>query len=147
MPSLVIKHGDLLEASEEFIAHQCNCTSRGARGLAKAIFARLPDSNVYLERDRHSEMGTIAVRGRVIAMFAQRSPGYPKDSGGDTLTARVRAFKSCLKEIATIQPKPRSIAFPYLIGCGLAGGKWGSYLEAIEIFAEESGIRVTLYNL
>ena len=28
-----------------------------------------------------------------------------------------------------------SIAFPYLIGCGLAGGEWNDYKAAIESFS------------
>ena len=31
---LNIIEGNLLEASEQYIAHQCNCTSKGAKGLA-----------------------------------------------------------------------------------------------------------------
>lgn len=92
-------------------------------------------------------MGTIAVRGRVINMFAQRSPGLAKSSGNDTSVARLRAFSSCLEKIAQMEPRPRSVALPYLIGCGLAGGDWRSYEAAIETFASETGIRVALYKL
>ena len=92
-------------------------------------------------------MGSIAVRGKVVAMFAQRNPGLPRTTGNDTDAARLRAFKSCLDEIEKIEPRPRSIAFPFLIGCGLAGGEWRSYEAAIESFAQESGIRVSLYKL
>jgi hypothetical protein len=44
---LVHVSGDLLGAPEQWIAHQCNCRSRGARGLAKHLFGRFPHANVY----------------------------------------------------------------------------------------------------
>jgi hypothetical protein len=51
-----------------------------------------------------------------------------------------------LNKIGT-EVKPRSIAFPYLIGCGAAGGDWKLYLEQIERFAEEFDIKVRIYKL
>jgi hypothetical protein len=51
--------GDLLAPGFTYIAHQCNCVSRGARGLAKALFARFPHANVYRHRNgRPSVPGT-----------------------------------------------------------------------------------------
>jgi hypothetical protein len=44
----------------------------------------------------------------------------------------------------------RSIAFPYGIGCGLAGGNWKDYSKLLEAFAEKvtgNGVSVTLYRL
>ena len=44
---LVRVSGDLLGAPEQWIAHQCNCRSRSARGLAEHLFGRFPHANVY----------------------------------------------------------------------------------------------------
>ena len=43
-----------------------------------------------------------------------------------------------------------SVAFPYLIGCGLAGGDWQSYGAMVSDFARrvgEHGVRVTIVKL
>jgi hypothetical protein len=39
--------GDLLDATEQFIAHQCNCISQNAGGLAFYLFKKFPYANVY----------------------------------------------------------------------------------------------------
>ena len=44
-------------------------------------------------------------------------------------------MKATLKEIAEL-PELESVAFPYQIGCGLAGGDWKQYRAALEDFAE-----------
>ncbi|KAI8471850.1 MAG: hypothetical protein J3K34DRAFT_225393 [Monoraphidium minutum] len=59
--------GDLLAAREQYIVHQANCISQGARGLAQALFARFPYANVYARRTRGAGVtdapGTITVCG------------------------------------------------------------------------------------
>jgi hypothetical protein len=48
---------------------------------------------------------------------------------------RLKWFKATLKQIAQL-PELESVAFPYQIGCGLAGGDWKQYRAALEEFAE-----------
>jgi len=40
-----------------------------------------------------------------------------------------------------------SIAMPYNIGCGTAGGDWDVYFQMIKNFANNYQIHVTLYKL
>ena len=49
--------GDLLTCKASYIAQQCNCVSRGARGLAKALFHAFPHADVYKRRRAHSTAG------------------------------------------------------------------------------------------
>jgi hypothetical protein len=45
-------------------------------------------------------------------------------------------------------PGLRSVAFPHLIGCGLAGGDWAVYERHLKAFAARNvGVRVALYQL
>lgn len=48
---LIWRTGDLCVAAQHpkisYIAHQCNCTTRVAQGLAKQIFDTFPSANVY----------------------------------------------------------------------------------------------------
>ena len=58
----IVPGGDLLSATEPFILHQSNCTSKGARGLAAAIHQRFPEADCYKRRQpNRSTPGTIDV--------------------------------------------------------------------------------------
>ncbi len=139
--------GDILEAKEQFLAHQTNCTTSYARGLASQIFKKFPEADIYKKRKNikdHSKPGTITVIGRIINMNGQYSPGRPR--GSDTAEKRELYFTQCLAEILKIKDI-ESIAFPFTIGCGLAGGNWDHYLKMIEDFAEGSGIICRIYKI
>lgn len=152
-----IIEGNLLDSKEQYIAHQCNCISNGAGGVAKAIFDKYPYSNVYEHRIIPDTMGTIQVSGNgmdkrfIINMFSQYYPGYHDDGcPHDNVPAREKAFYHCLLKIAQIKDL-QSIAFPYLIGCGLGGGDWNTYLGKLENFAkyvkETKNTEVVLFHL
>ena len=157
------KIGDLLEANENYIAHMCICSAikeLSARShykeeisdITKKIFSRFPSSNVYIERgeDGFNEPGSIIVRGRIIALFAQigSAPSYlsnSRNSHDDTEAYRMVYFKECLKRISQMDPRPKSIAFPHSLGYGLAEGSWTQYKSALIDFATASGIKVVTY--
>ena len=82
---------------------QCNCTSKGYKGLSKSIVETFPHANFY-DRKNNSEPGAIEVRGDkkkkerfVVALYAQRNPG--KAGKADTEKMRQKWFKSCLREL------------------------------------------------
>jgi hypothetical protein len=141
MAELVI--GDLFESREQYLAHQCNCITRRAAHLAREVFRRYPEANIYRDRAAADVPGTIDVRGRVINMLAQYRPGN---------VARERAvretwFQSCLLQIGDISGLA-SIAFPYQIGCGAAGGDWEHYRRMIDEFARDRpDVVVRIYQL
>lgn len=129
-------NADIILFASQYIAHQCNCTSKKSLGLAKQIFDKYPWANVY-NSDEERVPGTILVRGKVINMIAQIYPGSPSEKGLDTSANRMLMFKTCLEEIEKIHDL-KSIAFPYRIGCGLAGGDWLSYKNMILNFAKSN---------
>lgn len=138
--------GNLLDCQDQYIAHQTNCVSVGAGGIAAAIFDRFPYSNVYARRasGHRDAPGTIIVSGvgderRVINMMAQVYPGRPKFSNSnlDGTLARENYFKSCLGKVSAIDGL-ESISFPFKIGCGLAGGDWDNYLAMISDFSKSN---------
>ena len=165
---LEIIKGDLLEAKEKYIGHQCNSISRQAAGLAYHLFQKFPYANIYKDRPHTSDMmplkpiekhlpGTIHIRGDgkdkrfVINMIAQVFPGAPfnEHSSQDGLAAREGYFRRCLFSIAAI-PNIESLAFPVGIGCNLAGGDWTNYQYLLERFAtklnELQKVKVALYK-
>jgi len=155
MPIRIIE-GNLLEADEKFIAHQCNCVSIGSAGLAKTLFQEFPYANVYHTRKKRGEdeLGTITVCGNgsdkryVINMFAQYNPGGP-DKGRDSPKAREFYFARCLHQIELYNPITPivSIAFPFKIGCNLGGGNWNNYFKMLKDFSDKTGFEVTIYKL
>eukprot|EP00055_Hartaetosiga_balthica_P009967 m.41038 g.41038 ORF g.41038 m.41038 type:complete len:427 (+) comp6973_c0_seq1:66-1346(+) len=158
---IVLKQGDLLEAEEDFIVHQCNCVSTYAKGLAKVLFKKYPQADIYKSRKGHTVPGTISITGtkvgapNIINMFAQFSPGQPKspESSKDSKTCRLQWFDACLKEIEAHGKKSsvgniKSIAFPFQIGCGLAGGDWNKYKKLLDGFADRNkNTLVVIYKL
>jgi len=151
-----IVQGDILEAKEDVIGHQCNCVTKKAKGLAAALFQRFPYADIYAERrDGHvkrHEPGICVLlsfpgKPMIANMFAQRKGGKPKDAN-DTANLRMRWFDDCLRQIIQQAPDTKSIALPYNIGCGLAGGDWSRYLGMICRFAQQyPHITISLYQL
>ena len=153
---------NLLDATQEYIAQQCNCYTVRAHGLAATISKHhgnpyetrrpvAPNRNLAVKEDRDVP-GTIRILdNRVICMFAQLCPGKPgryksyPDYHIDTYTQRIEWFQQCLEAIQDMAPK--SVAFPWTIGCGLAGGDWDTYKKMIEDFAEHSGIPCMFYRI
>lgn len=131
---------DILNFDVQYIAHQTNCVSDYALGLAKLIFKKYPYADDYRNRPYENymyELGSINIHigeQNVINMFAQIYPGKP--CSPKTVDVRQTAFKECLTKISKI-PDLKSIAFPYRIGCGLAGGDWQLYEQMLNSFAEE----------
>lgn len=166
--------GNILDAEDDLICHQCNCVTTDAAGLAAAIFEKFPYADVYSSREKtdgsknennwllrtddRSVPGTIEVRGdgimerRVVAMYAQFFPGRPKPSTPPVMTIsdseekRLQFFQSCLDAIAKV-PDVKSIAFPWQIGCGLARGDWEKYSALLHEFSGLVDADVIIYQL
>lgn len=146
--------GDILDGPEHFLVHQCNCQTKSSRGLAKQVFTRYPAAANTYQRQRTP--GTIdVIEGvandrHVVNLYAQDSPG------GRTRRSepRERWFDECLvalqEHIQQLKrPLPVTVAFPYAIGCGLAGGDWDVYRNKIEQFAlqNQTLLHVVVYCL
>lgn len=155
--NIEIISGNLLDAKEKYIAHQCNCLTQHSAGTAKDIFIKYPYADTYKSRVEPDVLGTIKILGNggedryVVNMFAQYYPGKPKypDSKLDGIRARQQYFYQCLLKISRI-PNLESIAFPYKIGCNLAGGDWDYYYGVLNNFAlhvgKKYGVKTFLYR-
>jgi len=146
--------GNHLDAEEKYIAHQTNCVSTNASGIAKQIFDKYPYSDTYHNRTKPSEPGTIQVLGDgfvnrfVINMYAQYYPGKP-GYGIDSKEMREKYFHQCLLQIAKIS-NLESVAFPFFIGCGLGGCDWDKYFGTLvnfSKFVEKQNVKVVIYKL
>lgn len=151
VPIVPILAGDLLQCDATYIVHQCNCVTKGAAGLAAAMFRAYPSANVYADGSPRTP-GTIAVRGRVVNLFGQNLPGQRECGDGDSATMRQAWFRqglhALLEMLHEAKEDTNSVAFPYLIGCGLAGGHWPSYYAMIcEFAAAAVGVHVFIVRL
>jgi len=150
-----IVNGNLLDATEDYIVHQCNCVSTDAKTLAEQIFKKYPYANSYKDRTTatRSVPGQIEIFGNgsnqryIINAYAQYYPspyGYPNDNAAK----RLGWFESCLGEISKIKNiKNKTIGMPFNIGCGAGGGNWVLYYDLICKFAIREKINVVLYQL
>lgn len=149
--------GDLLTATEDYIVHQCNCVTNHSKHLAKSVFDAFPYANTYKFRTRdtqtHHKAGTINVMGDgvdkrfIINAYAQYYPGTAKYSN-DTYDKRIQWLKECLHHISKIKDiKTKTLAIPYNMGCGSAGGNWDTYFDVIKDFAIKNQIYITIYKL
>lgn len=150
---LKIINGDLFNATETYLCHQCNCVTNRAAHLAQKVFCHYPYSNVYINRTVWSTPGTVSIIGSdyeryVIGMFGQIYPGKPRypTSTKDGYAIRFEYFKQCLN-VMKKKIKVGSFAFPWQIGCGAAGGNWTDYLEALVDFSESAQGDVVIYRL
>lgn len=134
---LTVIIGDILEYVDfGFIVHQCNCVTTDAKGLAKRIFDRYPEANIY-SNGTVRRLGDVIIKGRIINLIGQYYPGKPKYKN-DTSKIRENNFSNALEKIQLIIPEHSKIYFPYNIGCGLAGGNWNNYFNMIKLFAENN---------
>jgi hypothetical protein len=132
--------------------HQTNCISSGASGIARAIFDKWPETNIYKERSNANywhRPGYIYIRKHVINAMGQFYPGPPDTYTtnsivyNETVGMRQLWFTCCLTNISYID-NLQSVAFPYKIGCGLAVGDWNWYKNAIDDFADKSGVKTLI---
>lgn len=168
---LRLVQGDLLSAQEEYIVQQCCCTAMRPHGLSASIQSAI-GVNPYTSRTQlkgnwatvatRPQPGTVSVLqgldGRkVVCLFGQYTHGKPgvyraADPAAaqapvpDTAADRLRYFKAGLQELEAL--KPRSVALPEKIGCGLAGGNWTLYKQELEGWAARNpGVAVVMYRL
>lgn len=143
--------GNLLDYP--IIAHQCNCTTTYGAGLYNTVIEKYPFADIY-SSGIIREPGNIVVSSNidntniadkniisniiVISMLAQVRPG--KASRDDSKKMRLKYFSECLDKMAKLNLP--EIAFPYLIGCGLAGGNWLEYEKLLCDFTRHTPIVV-----
>jgi len=131
---ILVTNGDVLRSGADIICHQVNCQGVMGSGVAKQIRDKYPSvyraykqlSDKFADRKEmllgnvlHSLTG---VDSPVIAnCFAQLDYGVGK------VQTDYEALRHCFSEVlyyTQTYDEPPTIAMPYGIGCGLAGGDW-----------------------
>ena len=143
---MTIITGDLVENKNiDIFCHQCNCFGKMGAGIAAQIAKKYPevaqkDRQNFLEKGAYGQFGTILPvdchDGRIcVNMYSQFTYGRGKQQ------TDYEKFEECLRRLSMfLKDYPdRRVGFPYMIGCGLAGGDWAVIESMIEEFAK--GVR------
>lgn len=116
---------DILQAKENIIVHQVNELGIMGAGLALQIKNKYPDVYKKYKAVANKEcLGKIQIikindNKYICNMFSQRGISRTHK------TTNYKLMKMCLEKLKTFADKNNlSIAIPYKIGCGLAGGDW-----------------------
>lgn len=155
---ITVINGDLLSSQEDYICHQVNCMGVMGAGVALQIKKVYPDVyNQYQEycydncTNTRNMLGTNLIvpifnrytgkRQYVVNVFAQFHYGL------DGIKTRYDKFEECMKHLKETVPTNKTIAMPYLIGCGLAGGDWNIVYNIIEkTLGEDYEVYLYKYN-
>lgn len=132
-----IKKGNILDASENIVCHQVNCRGVMGAGLALQIRIRYPE--VYEEYSEWCRMmmpSKLLGRCQVVMHSKYRYIAnlYAQlNYGRGHCFINYKALKSAFVELLDYaQMYNFSIAIPYGIGCGLAGGDWPTVYDIIQ---------------
>lgn len=140
------KKGDLLKAKEKIIGHQVNCFGVSA-GLAAAIFRKWPYAKKDYEDCTHRLPAKVLLGmtfftgtqkdGHIIAnLFGQFEPGAAYNP---------KRLEQALLQLANFaKAGGYSVALPYKLSCGIAGGDWDEVLAIIERTME--GVNCVIYQ-
>lgn len=144
--------GDLLQAPENIIGHQVNCQGVMGAGLAKKIRSEHPIVflkykqlvNKYSNNKEillgNTQVIKINENKYVANLFGQFYYGMGK---------RHTDYKSLYKALQILKKKAKkhnlTVALPYGLGCGLAGGDWNIVLSLINKAFED--YEVTIYKI
>ena len=141
--------GSILDSDAKYIVHQCNALDNEFGGLALCMFDKFPHADICSSRPSGMKepiegqgLGDIVIKGdgvdsRFIINLIGQMHGGGNFYNPEVIKERADAFKKGLDEIKKI-PNLESIAFPWKIGCGIAGGEWfgkGGYEDMINDFA------------
>ncbi|MGG0667810.1 Appr-1-p processing protein [Lederbergia citrisecunda] len=141
-----IVEGNLLDAKEHIIGHQVNCKFVMGAGLARQIRSRYPTVyETYLKAKGQSNLlGKVQMvhvnKHRVVAnIFGQYNYGR------DGLYTDYKALEEALTKTKKFAKENNlSVALPFGLGSGLAGGDWKTIYGIIDRAFD--GYEVTLYK-
>lgn len=131
-------YGNIVTGAYDIFCHQVNCRRVMSSGVAKQIRDKYPEVFQAYAR-KIPVLGDIlpvsCFDGRIcVNLYAQ--DGY----GRDKQYTDYQAFQKCLDSLVDFLATQRQdavVAFPYNIGCGLAGGDWSVVEKLLEDFSRK----------
>lgn len=133
---------NLLDAPAEVIAHCCNCFNTMGAGVALAIKNKYPEA---YEADCQTTKGDKAKLGTVSLTVVNTPTNQIKavaniygqyGMGGEKPVNYEAMYNGLVNLRGRLKPTISAVAFPYKMGCGLAGGDWRIVEKMIEVVFE-----------
>ena len=158
--NIVEKSGDVLKSGADVICHQVNCKGVMGTGLALQVKKQNPklfqEYRLVCARHGGDNLGTAYIltvdqdlwepleKQHFIAnCFGQNA--YGRDKCYTDYTALKHSLDMVRKW--AIAERKSTVAIPYGIGCGAAGGDWNIVRAMIQEVFENSGLDVTIWKL
>lgn len=132
--------GDIFDSGADIICHQVNCQGvfgKGMTGQIKKMFPPVEKTYRIITKQWIDEAGgkTKALLGKVSAQPVERNGRWfiiaslygQDDYGKGGVYTDYKALENAMQEIrdfVDVRAKEETVAFPYKIGCGNAGGDW-----------------------
>lgn len=146
---LIDKTGDILNANENIICHQCNTKGIFGGGLAYQIKMKYPNcelsaiNHVRTLRNKCDVVGTYNIYNingnqEIVNCFTQLE-SYDTDYG-----AIKNVFGDILEYCKTFN---KTIAVPYKYGSGIANGNWDIIRNMFEKLSDEYDVDINVYRL
>lgn len=149
--TMVVIHGDLLNAQADAICQQVNCRNVMGAGLAKAIYTRWPAVKRLYHNycisvgNPYALLGTVQVIKKqgdipfdVVNIFGQLNYGRE-----NICYTNYEALSSAFKKINR-EYYGKTVGFPYMFACGLAGGDWAVVQKLMQEYLRN--VRVGIYR-
>jgi O-acetyl-ADP-ribose deacetylase (regulator of RNase III) len=144
--------GDILTSSAEIICHQTNCSGIMGGGLALQIRNTYPQVfDIYKQYCKSHNPYSMAGNIQVIPISSTRyiANCFGQRNIGKAVTD-YNALRMCFGLICFFCQKNNihTIAVPYKMGCGLAGGDWSIVYSIIEsYFKDNDSITCEIWKL
>ena len=149
---IVEKNGDILQSGADVICHQVNCRGVMGAGLAKQVRDQNP--MVFAAYKDMCRVYGDAALGQVLYVPTDKTSSLPDEDrcyiancfgqAGYSRYGRLtnyEALRACFITVRQFaQEYHLTVAIPYKIGCGLAGGDWDTVRRIIdEVFSGYDG--------
>lgn len=143
---LIYKTGDILKASENIIAHQCNTWGSFGGGLALQVATQYPnveqEYKIFCKSFKNNLIGqyqavSIGEHKYIVNCFSQRN--FNTD-----YKALKQIFMGLLE---SCKLSKMTIAVPYGMGCGIANGYWKDVENILKILSKEYEVDISVYKL
>lgn len=156
---MIVLEGNLLDTPFEIIAHQVNCMGVMGAGLAKQIKDKYP--TVYREYKRvldnitNSKLSTERMLGKAQMIFTSGHTffnifgqyRYGRDGQYTDYDAFRRAFYDAVDSYRGENEYQITIAIPYGIGAGLAGGDWDTIVGILTEIEKDLNVVFVAHKL
>lgn len=139
--------GNILDVKSGVILHCTNCQDAMGKGVAKALYEKWPlvkeQYHSFNKRKRPldllGEFDTVYVEDGISVINVYGQLDYCSTDGARRFHEKGQRYVdygACKIAFNAISHSFRNVEFffPYLFGCGLAGGDWSIMSELIEIY-------------